>query len=324
MKASLVLLSLAALTFAGISAGLFFSRPPDHSNRVAELELKLKEADAEIARLKAEAAKPKPHPGATALSAARAASSADGRDEAAKDAGSAAKDSKSSITQMMKSPAMREMVKAQQGMQIEMQYARLFTNLGLDDTEKSHFKKLITDRASAKMDMGFKLMESTLTKDQRKAITDDFDLQKKASDEAIRTFLNDENDYKTFQHWEDTEPERMQMMMGRGAFEGAGVPLSTDQEEQLVSLMAEVRKKPSALPDLTDPKNITPEAIGSEDMIKKITAKAASDAEAIRKGAAAFLSPEQLAALAKYQDQMKAMTEMGLKMSRSMLGNDKK
>ncbi|MBL9116711.1 MAG: hypothetical protein JNJ83_17015 [Verrucomicrobiaceae bacterium] len=324
MKAAFALVSLAALTFAGIAVGLFASRPPDYSNRVAELELKLKEADAEIAKLKADALKPKP----PAVPAARSAPAQTGpgiTESQAKDAGGSGRNSVSSITQMMKDPAMRDMVKAQQGMQIEMQYARLFTNLGLDDTEKAHFKKLITDRASAKMDMGFKLMDNGLSKEQRKAITDEFDRQKQTSDEAIRTFLNDENDYKTFQHWEETEPERMQMtMMGRAAFENAGVPLSPDQEEQLVSLMATVRKKPSAVPDMTNPKNISPEAIASDEMLGKITAKAATDASEIKKGAAAFLSPEQMTALTKYQDQMKAMTEMGLKMSRSMLGKDKK
>lgn len=321
MKAALALVSLAALTFAGLAAGLFFSRPPDYSQRVAELELRLKEADAEIAKLKADALKSKPPAPSSARTGSASTQSSQGLNSSSPDG---APDSSQSFTKLMKDPKMRDMVKAQQGMQIEMQYSRLFSRLQLDDTETTHFKKLLNERMSAKTDMGFKLMDGALSKDQRKAVSDEYDEQKKQSDSAIRTFLNDENDYKTFQHWEDTEPERMQMMMGRMTFENAGVPLSAEQEEQLIDLMSQVRKSPSALPDMSDPKNISPDMLNNEQLVNKLLEKTVADGEAVRKGAAAFLSPEQLAALAKYQEQMKAMAEMGLKMSRTMMGTNKK
>ena len=105
------------------------------------------------------------------------------------------------MAKMFQDPKMRDMVKAQQGMQIEMQYAKLIGKLSLDETEASHFKKLLSDRLSAKTDMGFKMMDPSMTAEQRKKVSAEYDAQTKANDAAIKQFLNDDNDFNTFKHW---------------------------------------------------------------------------------------------------------------------------
>jgi len=54
------------------------------------------------------------------------------------------------------------------------------------------------------------------------------------------------------------------MTIGKTAFDSAGVPLAPEQEEQLINLMAEVRKRPSDLPDLNDPQQIDPSMMTDE------------------------------------------------------------
>lgn len=321
MKQLALFSALAALVFAGIAAGLYASRPADHTLRVAELELNLKSAQEEIAKLKAELAKPRPAPVTKIPASGSGSATAPGRDGPDKTAApaNAGPGEPSSMAKMFQDPKMREMVKAQQGMHIEMQYAKLISQLGLDEKEASHFKSLLADRLSTKTDMGFKMMDASLTKEQRKIISDDFDAKKKASDASIRQFLNDDGDYKTFQHWEDTEPERAQLMMGRAAFDAVSAPLSGEQERQLIDLMAEVRKRPSQIPDWNNPKNIDPAQMTGEfatRMLKQYDAQQ----EAVRQGATAFLSTEQQSALKKMQDQLRTMTEAGIKMSQSMMG----
>lgn len=326
MKQVAILSFIAAVVFAGIAAGLLASRPADQTTRVAELELKLKSAEDEIAYLKAqalEAAKTKT--AAVTRPASRGgddkAASAGGG-EAAQGASGKAANFPESMAKIYQDPKMRETMKAQQMIQIEMQYAKLISNLQLDPQEASHFKQLLSDRLTDRTELGFKMMDKAMTPDQRKAATADYDAKKKASDDAIRTFLNSDEDYKSFQHWEDTEQERMQMVMGRGAFDGAGVPLSAEQEEQLISLMADVRKRPSDVPNWMDPKTIDPTKM-SEEFTAKMIAQIKAQHEAVRGGATSFLTAEQLNALAKMQEQMITMTEAGMRMSRAMMGVEK-
>jgi hypothetical protein len=320
MKSALILVSLATLVFAGIAAGLFFSRPVDYTDKVAALEVRLKETEAELAKWKAEAQKPKPPAVAAQSSKPASGPVGDSQTSGEEKSGAATKSGAQDFAKLMNDPKMRDMIKAQQVMQLDMQYGKLYNRLQLDETETAHFKKLLSDRLTAKTDLGMKFMDSNLNKEQRKAMSAAYDTQKKASDDAIRTFLNDENDYKTFQHWEDTEPERMQMTMGRSAFDNVGASLSSDQEEQLITLMADVRKRDKTMPDWNNPRSIDPNVLSDDAFMDRMIKKVDSDALSLQQAAAAFLSPEQLGALKKYQEQMKSMAEMGMKMSRSMFG----
>ena len=317
MKQLAILAVFSALLFAAIAAALLASRPTDHTLKVAELEVKLQQATEEIAKLKAELlAKPKPIPtnAPGRPSSAGALTTAGGAPGNASGPGEP-----SAMEKMFKDPKMRDMMKAQQGMQIEMQYAKLIGKLSLSDVEATHFKKLLGDRLSDKTDMGFKMMDSKMTKEQRKAVSDEYDSKQKASDDAIQQFLNDDNDYASFKHWEDTEPERMQMMMGRGAFDAVSAPLSAEQEEQLIDLMAKVRKSPSDIPDWNNPKNIDPSRM-TDEFAKRAMVLLDQQQKSVHEGAAGFLSPPQLDALKKFQDQMRTMTEAGMKMGKAMMG----
>ena len=328
MNKSVLITLFCALVFAGLSGGLWFSRPPDQTLRVAALELELTKTKQDLDKLKSELALA--HKAVSASRAAAATSVAAKESKppaaAADDGGarvSAENKGTDSFAKLMSDPKMRDMVKAQQTAQLDMQYGKLFGLLSLSEEEVSHFKKLLGERLSHQTDLGLQFMDTSLTPEKRKEMSATFDAKQKASMAAIKEFLNDDKDFGTFENWEKTQPERMQMMMGRGAFDGAGTPLSGDQEEQLINLMADVRQRPSNLPDWTDPKKMDPSAF-NESNLPKILLKYDDDAKAVLRDAATFLSPEQLAALAKMQKQMRDMTEMGIKMSATMLGGGKK
>jgi hypothetical protein len=315
MKRLTIISLSAALLFAAVAVGLFVSRPPDHSPQLAELEQKLQRATSETATLKKELAMSKTNPGA-GLAPAPSDSSLAASGAPPKESGGPT--APAAMSQMMKDPKMREAMKGAAVMQIEMQYAKLIGKLSMNETETTHFKKLLGDRFSAKTDMGFEMMDASVTKEQRKAVTDQYEASKKASDAAIKEFLNDNADFATFMHWEDTEPERMQMMLGKTAFDAASAPLSPEQEEQLISLMAEVRKRPSDLPDLNDPQQIDP-GMMTDDFTKRLAAAFDQQQRSVLEGAAGFLAQPQIEALKKMQEQMRTLNEAGLKMSKSMM-----
>ncbi len=230
---------------------------------------------------------------------------------------------KDTMTEMMKNPAMREMAKQQQIAMIDLQYGGLFSKFQLDDTEKANFKQLLAERVGLEADMTMRLMDDKLTPQQRQAMIKAMQVAKKQNDDKVRTFLNNEPDYQSFQNWEDTKNERMQLSMGQSAFSGTGEPLSTQQEQQLVDAMYQVRKEPSSVPDMSKIENFDPRHLDAAGL-DRLMAKLDADAQRVYQRASTFLTPNQMKALKTMQEQQRSMAEYGLKMSASMMNGQPK
>ena len=322
MKRSVLISLVAILAVTATIAGVFLAQPNPMAPRVKQLELDLSKANNEITRLKTEydkllaAKKPAPtiaHGNAPATKPLTASAASQAAPASSGDA----------LRKMMEAPGMKEMMRKQQEVQIDMTYGKLFQQLGLSDKELDNFKQLLADRQLKQTEVGMKMMDSSLTTEQRGAIANEMTAAKKDSDAAIRKFLNNEDDFKTFQQWDDTQPERMQMQLAASNFDSAGAPLSEEQRNQLIDLMAAVRKAPSQTPDLNDPRNITPGSL-SPDGIAQQLARYDADAQRVLQQAANFLSPAQLDALKRMQQQMRTMAEAGMRMSGSMFAPPKK
>lgn len=327
-----ILIPSLSILLVGSVAGLawFIARPTDP--RLVRAETELQKAREEIVQLKAEMARQQveakvaatlpsaplsaPPPARTAdvqtLNKSAPATAADGNAKAG-----------GALREMFKSPAMKAMMEQQQAIQVDRSYARLMAFLNLNDTEKEHFKKLLVEREKAQMDLGLKMLDENLTPEQRKQLTTQIEQQKKTFDDAIKTFLNDENDWKTFQGWEDTKPERTQLdAMGRSLFDAAGEPLTPQQEEQLVNLMVQVRKEPSNLPKMSDPKNLNP-ANMTEEMFQKQLQEMEQKARRVEEEAAKFLTPTQLQPLKAMNKQMRDMSRVGWETTKIMMQGNK-
>ncbi len=226
------------------------------------------------------------------------------------------------LMDMMKNPAMREVLKQQQLAQIDMQYGGLMSRFQLNDEEKANFKQLLAERLQLETDLGMKLMDPSLTAEQRKGLIQQLSDAKSANDSRIKTFLNNDEDYKGYQSWEDTKPERMQLSMGQSLFTNSGEPLSAQQEQQLVDVMAQVRRQPKATPDLSKPENFDPAKLNQAG-IDRLLSSYDTDAQKILQAAGGFLSPKQMETLKAMQQQWRAMQEAGLKMSGMMMGEKK-
>lgn len=335
--AVVVALLLVALISLG---GWTLARGDKTAPEIVRLTTELKNATAKISQLKDELAAEKTKVAkleleksskvARALTSSSSATSTPPSDPTKKPASSASGPAEvkngplSAMRKMFDSPQMREMVKQQSKVQIDMLFGKLFERFQLTPEEKDNFKDLLAARQALQTDMGFKLMDKNLTPEQRKQINADYETAKMANDDLIKTFLGDDADFATFKHWEDTQPERMafEMMGGRAQFSTAGEPLSSDQEQKLIDMMAEIRKAPSALPDMTNPKNFSPENI-TEEQINAQLQKLDNDAARVLQEAAKILTPGQLEALKKFQTNARTMSEAGMKMWGSMSKNGK-
>lgn len=310
MKAALIALGVLSATSI-LALAWKMASPPPPNPRMAELETELKEAKQTIAQLRKELAlKPVPPPVAVATpkSAVPGAPAQPPGMVRTSNSGQGA-----NLREMLANPAMRAMVEQQQAVQIDVGYARLFEYLQLNDQERSHLRKLLVDRLKMETDFGIRMMEPGLTQDQRRELAAQLQQQKGTYDSTIKSFLNDDNDWKAFQHWEDTQPERTQLdSVGRNLFTASGEPLNPIQEQQLVDLMAQVRKTNSQV------------QVGSGvDAVQRQILQMEANDKVVFERAGGFLTPTQMRTLQNFQQQTQTMMRAGLQMSQQMMGGSR-
>lgn len=304
------LLAAVSIVSTGAVAWLL-ATPASLDPRVVKLESELQEARQTISRLKADLARKPAAPVITAGSQSSVAGSTADTPAIPVD--------KQNLREMFSSPSMRAVIEQQQVAQIEVGYAQLFEHLQLTPEEKAHFKKLLTGRQKIQTDLGLQLMDPNLSKEQRKEILAEAKHQKSVYDASIRGFLNDQNDWQSFQQWENTQPERTQYdTMGRSLFSASAEPLSQSQEQQLIGLMSEVRKSPYSVGALSDQTGSDPTQL-TDAVIEQQMQQIDSNNRIIAERAESFLTPGQRATLNTYLEQTKTMSRSGIEMSKMII-----
>lgn len=308
--AATTLISLVALAWV-------LGTPTPADPRLANLEAELRDARQTISQLRRDlASRPASLPASPAPAPAVQGSPAIDSPGAAK---APQATTAGALREMLKNPAMRDLLGQQQAVQVETGYARLFEYLKLTDEEKAHFKKLLVERAKTEADLGLKLLDSNLTSEQRRQIIAEGEKNKKAYDETIRGFLNNESDWGVFQKYESTRPERTQFeAMGRSLFTASGEPLSTQQEDQLIDLMAQVRQSPTQEQSQLARAMSNPAQMTEGNIKSFLDFQRASNARILEQ-AAGFLSPAQIKTLQSYQEQMLGTMESGYRMGTMLL-----
>ncbi len=322
MKNPVITIIVTMLVSVAATAGFFLAKPDPQASDFTKLEAEVKAARDETAKLKIErdllVAEVK-----SAAAAGPTTSSLTSTNPATGTLAVGTTAKTDNATPGKINSGVRAMLPKTQEVQIDMTYGKLFHKLSLNAEELDNFKGLLGARVGAQMDASMKLMNPATSAAERQAIKNQFAASKTQSDADIRKFLNNEDDYKTYQQWEDTQPERMALELGSSAFANAGVPLSDEQREQLVGTMADVRMSPSTVPGLENARDVTPGSLTPEGIAKQLERHKLDDAR-VREDATKFLTPEQIEALKKMQDQMLVMKEAGMKMSGQMFGGGKK
>jgi hypothetical protein len=270
--------------------------------RKTEAEERRAEAEARVAELKAE------------LTAVRAAQST-----VSKDPSSASPEvpSMAAIAEMLKNPAMRDMIKAQQKATMEITYGSLLRYLKMEmEPEKLEaFKALLSEKQMALMDAGLNTIGKTLSAQERKEAADSAQQTKEEYDNKIRSFLGEE-DYEVYNQYEETQPERMAVFLFKQTL-GRDEQLSEQQEHELILAMHDERNKFPFSTGLDreetfDPSLLTAEAITTHlDELLELQEKYKTRAQAL-------LTETQMNQFGQSLTQQNAMQEMGLRMSAQM------
>lgn len=221
----------------------------------------------------------------------------------------------SSLRKMVENPAGKAMMNQGVKAMSMMWYANLAKKFNLSREEEGYFMTLVAGGMSAQQQVGMKMMGAE-TPEERQALLAEIETAKVETKEAVKQFLNDEEDFTTYEAYEARLPERQQLDGLRAAMTEAGAALSSEQEEEVLDAMYKARISQADGIDWNGGGGM--EAIVSGDAVARFEADWQRGSSRVLTEVGKVLADEQLEAFKGYRDQMKEMQLMGIKMAEKM------
>jgi hypothetical protein len=227
------------------------------------------------------------------------------------------------LAAMFKDPKMKEMIKSQQklvmGPMIDKSYAQLFKQLNLTPEQTASLKELLQSKMLVAADMGMSMMDGSLDATKRAELGKQIKTDTEAYDAQIKQFLGDDN-YKAFEGYEKTIPDRMAVGQFSDQLAGSATPMSSDQQQQLIQAMTEER---TGFKWTTDYSNKNPgdtdfAQMFSEDRMSQFAQEKAQFDQQFLVRAKQILSPEQYTAYEQFQAAQRELQINAMKMAAKM------
>lgn len=228
--------------------------------------------------------------------------------------------------EMFKKPEMKEFVKTQQkavlGGMLEKTYAPFFSQLGLTPEQSAALKDLIVNKSLAGADVGLSLMSGDTDPTNRVQMFEQVKAEKNAADEQIKQMLGEDN-FKQFQAYEKTMPDRMALNMFKDQQVAGATALTPDQEAQLIQLMGEERQNFKFTTDFSDQNKMQTDLLANltEDKINQFVQEQEQLHQRYITRAQSVLSADQAASWDKFLASQRQMQAMGLNMASKMFGS---
>ena len=194
-------------------------------------------------------------------------------------------------------------------MAVAMMYGDFIDGLGLSKEEADYFRELLGKDMTDQQEIGMKMMGAS--QEERMELASEIAKRAKENEEAVKTFLNSEEDYNKFQAFKDQLPERQQLDGIRTHLASQQAPLDPAAEEKLVEAMQRARKQANAT-NFSGPEGF--EELAKGDAVARFEQDWARQQEIVKKEVGSVLDEKQMKAFFEYQEQMKEFQLMGLKM----------
>ncbi len=229
----------------------------------------------------------------------------------------------SAMAEMMKDPAMREVMKGQMRSQVDFMYRDLFELLGLEPEKQQKLSKLLLDRMSAGMEVGLSMAGGVKpSAEEMKKRGEAMKVANAASEVAIKELLG-ENSYGQYERFEKSQPERQQLSALNGQLKDQGIGLSEEAESKLMDAMYQERSNFKFDVNFADQQSLDPTQLTEENVNRYQEQQATLRGQVLAK-AEGILTAPQLEVFRKSQEQQAAMEKMGLQMGVKMMGASKK
>lgn len=227
------------------------------------------------------------------------------------------------MAEMMKDPAMREVMKGQMRSQVDFMYRDLFELLGLEPDKQQKLSKLLLDRMSAGMEVGLSMAGGDKpSAEEMKKRGEAMKTANEASEAAIKGLLG-ETSYGQYERFEKSQPERQQLSALNGQLKDQGIGLSEEAESKLMDAMYQERSNFKFEVNFADQKSLDPSQLTEENVNRYQEQQAALRGQVLAK-AEGILTAPQLEVFRKSQEQQAAVEKMGLQMGVKMMGASKK
>jgi hypothetical protein len=224
------------------------------------------------------------------------------------------------FAKMMTNPKMRDMMKAQARMGIEMVYRDLYDLLDLKEPQRSKLEKLINEKATVGLEAGFEMLDGNKTAEDRKAAAAEVKSKVAELDQQIKDMLGKE-DYENVNRYEDSTMERLQLKAFDGMLSSKNIPLDEPTEARLMDVMFKERERFPFASSYLDQRNADLTRF-TPDNTARFNDEFAQMNDSIAKKAAGLLSEEQLGIFRQSQEQQTNMINMRLGMVAKMFGGD--
>ncbi|HUA38353.1 MAG TPA: hypothetical protein VMA35_08125 [Candidatus Sulfopaludibacter sp.] len=224
---------------------------------------------------------------------------------------------------VFKDPKMREMIKSQQkavmGPMLDKQYAALFQQLNLTPEQTAALKDLLEKKTFAGTDAGFSMLDSSLDASQRADLAKQVKSQTDDIENQIKQLLGDQN-YQTFQSYEQTLPDRTAVSQFNDQLAGTANALTADQQQQLLQAMSDVHANFKWTAVLHKPNAADGDytAMFTEDNINQFAQQQEQFNQQVFTRAQPILSPDQFKAFQDYTATQQQLQMVGMKMAAQM------
>ncbi len=223
-----------------------------------------------------------------------------------------------SVRKMWENPAGKAMMNQGVKIAVAMMYEDFIGSLSLTKEESDYLKSLLVMVRADLLLIGINCVGATPA--ARTALQAEMEKRKVENEAAVKTFLNDEEDYKNYTAYKERLPERQQLDGIRAVMSSQDAPLDAATEDRLINAMHDARLQMDS-PDYSGPKAFEELAKGNVmDHFEQGWQKQDERLAADTKG---FLSEAQQAAFKEYREQAKEMQLMGLRMAEKMMSDQK-
>lgn len=222
------------------------------------------------------------------------------------------------VRKMWENPAGKAMMNQGVKIAVAMMYEDFIGGLSLTKEESDYLKTLLGKEMSDQQEIGMKFMSAT--PEERTALQAEMEKRKVDNETAVKTFLNDEEDYKNYSAYKERLPERQQLDGIRAVMSSKDAPLDAATEARLIDVMYAARTGTDA-PDYSGPKAF--EELAKGNIAGNFEQGWQQQDERLAAETKGFLNEAQQAAFKEYREQAKEMQLMGLKMAEKMMQDQK-
>jgi hypothetical protein len=214
--------------------------------------------------------------------------------------------------------------KRMQETQNKRKAARLFgplvEGLSLGEEDRDYFLEIAGASAGAEDALWGELM--TAGDGDREEILEKWEAENSERSAAMKEFLNDDSDWERYQNYESRLEEYEQVQGLRRAMEGAGAPLTSEQEAQLVEVMYDARQQ-TGMADRWQGRGVLSQ-LDEPGIADRLETDWQSNQEAMSSGVSGVLSPEQVEAFNSSQSRMIRQATQGLRMMEAFTGGGRR